>query len=596
MNIVPVALCVVVDESSHTGPLQTGAPVGLGPLEVVVSAREPGGAGGETGRARLAWSVANRSDRSVSVRSVAIEMSVEAAAPLRMFRHGYQSWSPSDVAVLGVDHDPSIDGGNEIMRAVLHADQRVVDDPGVLRSEWLTVLADGAGTAALVAFEGAGEHDGTLWLSGRDDIRLRAEAFLGGITMEPGETRQLHPVVIEPGPVADVEVLLAHWAGVVGTAASARIGADYQIGWCSWYHYFHHVTETDVLANLELAGRWPFEVFQVDDGYQSAIGDWLTTAPSFPSGLEQLARRVTTAGCRPGIWLAPFLVAPDSEVARLHPEWLAQRRGRDGTLSPLFVWRSPTWGGGQGGLTCCLDTTQAEVLAHLEGVARALVSLGYAYLKLDFAFGPSADGVWHNPAVSPARRVRDGIAAIRRGAGPDTFIVGCGVPLAHVVGLVDGVRIGQDVAPVWALQARDERTPGYVRARPSTQSAYSSTAARSFMHRRLWLNDPDCLMLRSAATQLEPAQALTWARAVGVSGGMALVSDDLALLDASSRGLLDECLEIGRASDDAARAGAAAVATDLMDAPIATTMEAAGYRLVVDPVLGTSVLTRTRFV
>jgi alpha-galactosidase len=115
------------------------------------------------------------------------------------------------------------------------------------------------------------------------------------------------------------------------------------------------------------------------------------------------------------------------------------------------------------------------------------------------------------------------------------------------------------------------------------------------MHRRLWLNDPDCLMLRSAATQLEPAQALTWARAVGISGGMALVSDDLSLLDASSRGLLDQCLEIGRASDDAARAGGAAVASDLMDAPIATTMDAAGYRLVVDPVIGTSVLTRRLF-
>jgi alpha-galactosidase len=593
VNIVPVALCVVVDESSHTGPLRTGTPVGLGPLEVVVNAAEPSGAGGEAGPARLTWSVTNRSDRAVTVRSVGIDMSVEVTAPLRMFRHGYQSWSPSDVAVLGVDHDPSIDGGNEIMRAVLHADQRVVDDPGVLRSEWLTILADGAGAAALVAFEGAGEHDGTLWLSGRDDMRLRAEAFLGGVTMEPGETRQLHPVVIELGPVADVEVMLARWADIVGTAASARTSADYQIGWCSWYHYFHRVTEADVLANLELAGQWPFEVFQVDDGYQSAIGDWLTTAPSFPSGLEELAHRVTTAGYRPGIWLAPFLVAPDSEVARLHPEWLAQRRGRDGTLSPLFVWRSPTWGGGQEGLTCCLDTTQPDVLAHLEGVASALVSLGYAYLKLDFAFGPSADGVWHNPAVSPARRVRDGIAAIRRGAGPDTFILGCGVPLSHVVGLVDGVRIGQDVAPVWALQASDERVTGYVRARPSTQSAYSSTAARSFMHRRLWLNDPDCLMLRSAATKLEPAQAVTWVRAVGVSGGMALVSDDLSLLDAPSRALLDQCLEIGRASDDAARAGAAAVAPDLMDGPIATTMEAAGYRLVVDPELGTSELTRS---
>jgi hypothetical protein len=134
--------------------------------------------------------VAFTPDHAVSVRSVAIDMSVEATPRLRMYRHGYQSWSPSDVAVLGVDYDPSIHGGAEIVRAMQHADQRVVDDdPGILRSEWLTVLADGAGAAALVAFDGAGDHDGTLWLSRRDDIRLRAEASLGGISMEPGETR-----------------------------------------------------------------------------------------------------------------------------------------------------------------------------------------------------------------------------------------------------------------------------------------------------------------------------------------------------------------------------------------------------------------------
>ena len=75
------------------------------------------------------------------------------------------------------------------------------------------------------------------------------------------------------------------------------------------------------------------------------------------------------------------------------------------------------------------------------------------------------------------------------------------------------------------------------------------------MHRRLWLNDPDCLMLRTEGTGLSPAAARTWAHTVGLSGGMALVSDDLALLGADARALLDETVALGRATDADARAG-----------------------------------------
>src|SRR5205085_10366281 len=128
--------------------------------------------------------------------------------------------------------------------------------------------------------------------------------------------------------------------------------------------------------------------------------------------------------------------------------WLAQfRPGK-----PLKVWMNPSWGGAVYGL----DTSNPAVLAHLEGVARALREMGFSYLKLDFTFAPSFDGVWHDPSQTPADRVRAGFDAIRRGAGDDAFILGCGAPLAHVVGVVDGNRIGPDVAPLWELAAERE--------------------------------------------------------------------------------------------------------------------------------------------
>ncbi|MHB1913002.1 MAG: glycoside hydrolase family 36 protein, partial [Acidimicrobiales bacterium] len=495
MRLHATGIRAASSDGLHQVELSTGEHR-LGPLAVSVETSV------DMSSTRFEWRLANRSDQAVTVRSVTIVFELSAVGTVRMWRHGYQSWSPSGMARLGADRDPSIHGGSEVLRAAHHADQRMVTGPFELRSEWVTALADASGEVAVAGFEGSGRHDGTFRLH-PDGPRLEAEAFLGDVVLQPGATIELHPLAVRTGTaVEEVTDLLEQWADANGRLAAARTAAAYQVGWCSWYQYFHAVTEVDILANLARSTDWPFDVFQVDDGYQRAIGDWLDTSPAFPSGLGALATRVTGAGHQAGIWLAPFLAAPDSEVATRHPDWLARRRRSDGSLSPLIVWQNPSWGGGRGGLMYCLDTTRPEVAAHLEGVARAMVELGYHYLKLDFTFAPSGDGVWFDSSLTPAQRVRRGYAAIRHGAGPDAFILACGAPLSHVVGLVDGARIGQDVAPRWPLHPGDEAVPGYLATQPATQMAWASTAARAFMHRRLWLNDPDCLMLRTSRTRL----------------------------------------------------------------------------------------------
>lgn len=94
-------------------------------------------------------------------------------------------------------------------------------------------------------------------------------------------------------------------------------------------------------------------------------------------------------------------------------------------------------------------------------------------------------------------------------------------------------------------------------------------------------------MLRTAETDLSPDAARAWALAVGVSGGMALVSDDLALLDESARRLLDEVIELGRASD---RAGARC--PDLMDGDLPSRLDGGGARLVADLTVPIATVTR----
>lgn len=536
---------------------------------------------------RLTWSVANRADDPVAVDAVALVCRLDAVVePLRVLRHGYQSWSPTSVATFRVDDDPSrAEGVPSLVLGMYHADQGVAE-AGELRSELVTALRDSTGSLLVLGFLGGSEHDGTFRVraarEGSDVIEVWIEAFLGGAVLESSERRELHEVIFAEGE-GDPAPLLEAWAEALGAAAAARTSAPYQVGWCSWYHYFHGVTETDLRSNLAHAHDWPFDVFQLDDGYQSSIGDWLTTNERFPTSIDGLARAIATTGRTPGIWLAPFLASPFSRVAAEHPEWIAT----DGASGePLVGMLNEGWGG----FVHTLDTTNPEVLERIEDVARALVDAGFPYLKLDFTYAPSLRGVYADPSQTPAQRVRAGFDAVRRGAGEAAFLLGCGAPFGATVGTVDGMRIGPDVAPSWQAPADGYHPPGHEGVLPATANAWRNTLSRSFLHRRLWLNDPDCLMLRTAHTQLDAEQVRAWALAVAVSGGMALVSDDLALLDAEARALLDEVLELGRESDaEAARPGGTPPrCLDLLDADPPTRLATARMELVGEPVAGSA--------
>ena len=62
-------------------------------------------------------------------------------------------------------------------------------------------------------------------------------------------------------------------------------------------------------ALLALCADWPFDVVQLDDGFQSEVGDRLVTNEKFPSGLAGVADSISAAGFRPGLWIAPFGVS-----------------------------------------------------------------------------------------------------------------------------------------------------------------------------------------------------------------------------------------------------------------------------------------------
>jgi alpha-galactosidase len=110
------------------------------------------------------------------------------------------------------------------------------------------------------------------------------------------------------------------------------------------------------------------------------------------------------------------------------------------------------------------------------------------------------------------------------------------------------------------------------------------------MHRHLWVNDPDCLMLRSEDTALETEAAETWSRCVALSGGLAMVSDDLDLLGPDAQKQLEGVVAIGKESDQEARRGRPPMSPDLLAQVVPTTLTTARRELVTDPDAATSQL------
>jgi len=336
-------------------------------------------------------------------------------------------------------------------------------------------------------------------------------------------------VVLEGGPV---EELLAEYGRLVKRTSRVRINDWNPVGWCSWYHYFGKLGWPDILENLEQAAAdrtsFPFDVFQVDDGYETDIGDWLTAKPGYP-GIDGLAGAIKDRGFRAGIWAAPTSAAETSRLFAEHPGWMVA--GEDGRPKPCYQ--------GWGQTIYALDTTHPEVLAWLDATFRSLRRAGFSYLKIDFLFAGAMPGT-RQKRVTPIQAYRQGLRAIQRAAGGD-FVLGCGAPLLPSVGLVDGMRIGEDTAPYWKT-----RPSGF--QGPNAYFALKNALMRQFMHRTMWLNDPDCLVLRDRENELSPKERELYALASGALDNMIIDSDRLSLLDRSARSLFRRSLDLRGAS------------------------------------------------
>ncbi len=328
--------------------------------------------------------------------------------------------------------------------------------------------------------------------------------------------------------IATLEQLSAQ----LGRNMSARTPPPLRV-WCSWYSYYRAVTLPNMLENARLSHEkaLPFDVFQLDDGFQADLGDWTLPAAHFGGHAADLPGGLAELGFAAGIWLAPFLAGPDSELFRAHPDWML--RGQDGQPLPIgHNWGGPYYG---------LDTTHPEVLNWLRELARTVVGWGYSYLKLDFLFAGALPGVRHDPSKTRTEAYRMGLAALREGAGEETFLLLCGAPLASSIGFADAMRTGPDVSPIWDDDTR--RVWLHDATGPAARNALHTALSRWYQH--AWYQpDPDVIIAREVQSMLSSAERHALLGLLDVIGGLRASSDPVSSLGDEGLILLRRALEL----------------------------------------------------
>lgn len=421
-----------------------------------------------------------------------------------------------------------------------------------------------SGESLVVGFENPTEAFCWVTIHPLDGDKLVAELWCDreGIVLDAGETLELSPVLLIRG--MDLWGGMRDYARCSADVAGAKVSSDIMTGWCSWYSYYGTESVEDILANArsfkapDAKGEQTslgkhIKVIQIDDGWNLPEpgaprnwGDWHAGA-KFPQGMKWIADEIRKEGYQPGLWLAPFSVEEPSNVFKEHPDWLV----KDDNGSPKSFWG-----------VYALDLTHPEALAFVrETFERVFNEWGYEYIKIDFLLHAIQPGRRHDPRMTTAQALRQGLKTIREVAG-NRFILGCGCPMGPALGIVDGMRIGPDVSHRWYLPMNLAEWPV---GNCSVYSGAVHTVWRHWMHGLWWQNDPDCILVYDEGTTGEkhefrkidngvfatdPRMGLTdeeaafWVRMIWLTGGMGMVGESLDNLTVQRRELMEKVLPL----------------------------------------------------
>lgn len=292
-------------------------------------------------------------------------------------------------------------------------------------------------------------------------------------------------------------------------------------GYTSWYLDYQDISQEKILNTLKSVDQKDFDLFQIDDGYETYVGDWLDIDPEkFPDGLSGIVKKIHDKGLKAGIWLAPFVCEKKSRVYAEHPEWL-YRNKEDETVPAGSNWSG----------FMPLDLRKREVRRYIKDCLEFYRNLGFDFFKLDFLY---AAAMIKSSRFTRAEMMHYGMKLLRDTLA-DRRILGCGVPLSSAFKLVDYCRIGMDISldfddKIYMRMMHNERI--------STKNTLQNTIYRHCMDGTVFRCDPDVYLLRDDRIRLTKEQREAVVMLAHLCGSVYMTSDDPGQYDKEKKELL----------------------------------------------------------
>lgn len=299
-------------------------------------------------------------------------------------------------------------------------------------------------------------------------------------------------------------------------------------GYTSWYNYYQKINEKIILRDLDVISEKTDKVntFQIDDGYQTAVGDWLSiNKTKFPNGMKPIVEKIHAKGWQAGLWLAPFGAQKGSKLASEHSDWLV--KGKNG--KPIMV--GANWGG-----FYAIDIDNTDARAYIKNVFDTVLNdWGFDLVKLDFLYATAVVPL-HNK--TRGQLAYESIDFLRECVG-NKQILGCGVQQMPCFGKVEYMRIGADMDLGWKHKFFRNLTH---REDVSTPNAIHNSVYRRCLNNRAFLCDPDVFLLRRSNIKFTFEQQKVLAKFIKLFGSVLFMSDNVDEYDDEQMAVFNDTL------------------------------------------------------
>ena len=192
----------------------------------------------------------------------------------------------------------------------------------------------------------------------------------------------------------------------------------------NWEATYFHFDSEKIIEIAKQASEVGIDMLVLDDGWfgkrdddNSGLGDWTVNEKKLPGGLKYIADELEKMGMKFGLWFEPEMVNEDSDLYRMHPDWVLTDPNRPPTMARNQL---------------VLDMSNPDVVDYLyDSICKVLESAHISYIKWDFNRSLANVYSHHTPANRqgevPHRFMLGTYKLLQRllDAYPDIMIEGC---------------------------------------------------------------------------------------------------------------------------------------------------------------------------